>query len=156
MPTIVWMYNVPLMTDAYQIRAIIIDDELKSLESLEWLIQIYFPECNVISKFQDPLKGLLAVEKEEPELLFLDIQMPIMNGFQFLTKMKSKTTRVIFITAYNEKIPKTLQMLNIPFLLKPIDHEELESLVDKVRTHKIEKPGKGKIEKLTNIIWRKA
>jgi len=136
-------------------RAIIIDDELKSLESLEWLIQIYFPECNIISKFQNPTLGLAAVEEEQPDLIFLDIQMPVMNGFQFLTKMNSKKTKVIFVTAYNDKIPKTLLMLNIPFLLKPIDHEELESLVDKLRTDKIEKPGKGKIEELTDIISNK-
>ena len=83
------------------IRAILIDDELNSIETLSILLANYCPEVEIIDKCMSAKKGLEAIENLNPELVFLDIEMPVMNGFELLEQFKQILFSVIFTTSYN-------------------------------------------------------
>jgi len=110
-------------------NAIIVDDEFRSAEMTEWLIKMYFPTIEILGKYEDSVEALHNINKLMPQILFLDIQMPFMNGFELLSKLRIVPSNVIFLTAYNGKILDDLRTLQIPHMHKPIDHDDFKELV---------------------------
>ncbi len=117
-------------------RAILIDDEPDSLESLSAEIQQYCPEITVIGTYSDPREGLEKLKKESPDVLFLDIEMPHINGFELLQKMETIDFDVIFVTAYDEYAVKAFEFNAVDYLLKPILKTKLLQAVQKVTDKK--------------------
>lgn len=113
------------------ITAILIDDEISSLKGLEKKIKILFPDIILIGAFQNPEDAILSIEKQQPNLLFLDIEMPRMTGFELLSKLKKVTAQVIFITAYNVYAVEAFKKSAIDYILKPIDDKELIEAINK-------------------------
>jgi len=111
------------------LKTIIIDDELHSIEQIETIIGEYLPELELIATFNNPLKALNSIVNLNPDLIFLDISMPQMSGFDFLDNIKEKNFKVVFITAYDEYAIKAFKYNAIDYLLKPID---LDILIDTV------------------------
>jgi two-component system, LytTR family, response regulator len=114
------------------LKAILIDDERSSLESLTYEIKEYCPEVEVIKACQDPQEGLTQLQKLKPDILFLDIEMPGMNGFELLQKLPDIPFHVIFITAYDQFAIKAFEFNAIDYLLKPVRKTKLISAVQKV------------------------
>ncbi len=112
-------------------RAFLIDDEQDSLESLSAEIQQYCPEITIAGTFNDPRKGLEALQNEKPDLLFLDIEMPHLNGFELLQKVGQIDFDVIFVTAYDEYAVKAFEFNAVDYLLKPILKAKLIQAVQK-------------------------
>lgn len=109
------------------LKAIIIDDELKSRESLRILIEDFCEGVTVSASCQNVTEGMAAIEKFKPGVIFLDIQMQRETGFDLLTKIKEINFEVIFTTAYSEYAIKAFKFSAIDYLLKPIDIEELKA-----------------------------
>jgi len=118
------------------IKAIIVDDEVHCIDTLSILLADYCPEVEVMEKCMSAKKGLEAIEKLNPDLVFLDIEMPIMNGFELLEQFKQIPFSVIFTTSYDQYAIKAIRFSALDYLLKPIDPKELISAVHKVQQQK--------------------
>src|SRR5262249_8090709 len=118
------------------IKAILIDDEAHCLDTLKMLLNDYCPEVQVVDQCLSAKKGLDAIEKRRPELVFLDIEMPLMNGFELLEQFREIPFSVIFTTSYDQYAIKAIRFSALDYLLKPIDPKELLTAVHKVALHK--------------------
>jgi class 3 adenylate cyclase len=118
------------------IKAIIIDDEVHCVDTLSILLADFCPEVEIMDKCMSAKKGLEAIERHKPELVFLDIEMPIMNGFELLEQFKEIPFSVIFTTSYDQYAIKAIRFSALDYLLKPIDPKELIAAVHKVQLQK--------------------
>ena len=111
-------------------RAIIIDDERLARKELKSLLKDYH-EIEIVDECSSPEEALKSIEKHNPDLLFLDIQMPDGNGFDVLKGVKYKEFEIVFITAYQEYAIQAIKFSALAYILKPIDVEELDEAVKK-------------------------
>lgn len=114
------------------IKAVIIDDEEKSRKLLRNLVQKYCPEVEISAMADSVETGVKVLKKENPDLIFLDIEMPDGTGFDLLEKVKDLHPEVIFTTAYDQYAIKAIHLSVLAYLLKPINVEELKDAVQKV------------------------
>lgn len=115
------------------LSAIIIDDEISGAESLGILIKEYCSEIKILSVQIDPMQALVSVKKFRPDLLFLDIEMPGISGFELLTELEEPLPKIIFTTAYNQYAVQAFRHNAIDYLLKPVMASELISAVNKIK-----------------------
>jgi two-component system, LytTR family, response regulator len=115
------------------ISAIIIDDEKNALEVLEMQISRFCEGVTVVASCDGGIKGIAAIKKYNPDLVFLDIEMPHKNGFDVLQETRNHNYDVIFTTAYDQFAIKAFKFSAIDYLLKPVDIIELREAVEKVR-----------------------
>jgi len=115
------------------IKAIIIDDEMHCRKTLGILLREYCPDVEVIDQCSNGIAGTEAIKRLKPELVFLDIEMPNMNGFELLEQFPEIHFAVIFTTGYDQYAIKAFRFSALDYLLKPINHEELIKAVQKVR-----------------------
>jgi two-component system LytT family response regulator len=113
-------------------KAILIDDEIDSLESLKLDIEAYCPDLEILDICSDPRAGLKSIQKSDPDVVFLDIEMPHMNGFELLESMTTIDFDVIFVTAYDEFAVKAFDFNAADYLLKPVMKAKLIQAVQKV------------------------
>jgi two-component system LytT family response regulator len=113
-------------------KSIIVDDEMKSRESLRILIQDFCEDVEVVALCQNVAEGIEAIDQHSPDIVFLDIQMQRETGFDLLTKIKEIKFEVVFTTAYSEYAIKAFKFSAIDYLLKPIDIEDLKKAIQKV------------------------
>ncbi|HEX7847213.1 MAG TPA: LytTR family DNA-binding domain-containing protein, partial [Chitinophagaceae bacterium] len=118
------------------IKAILVDDELHGLETLNILLGEYCPEVKVMEKCSSAKKALEAIDKIKPDLVFLDIEMPVMNGFELLEQFDQIPFSVIFTTSYDQYAIKAIRFSALDYLLKPVDPKELIAAVHKVERKK--------------------
>jgi len=114
-----------------KIKAIIIDDEPDGRTVLHTLIKMYCPQVEVMGESSSGEQGLSMIEELNPELVFLDIDMPGMNGFSLLKRLKEITFEVIFVTAHHHYALKAIKHSALDYLLKPVDKTELIQAVEK-------------------------
>jgi two-component system LytT family response regulator len=114
------------------IDAIIIDDEISCTESLSLELGMYCPQVQVVACCHSAAEGLAAIIRYKPDLIFLDIEMPRMNGFEMLRQLNEINFDVIFVTAYDQFAMKAIKFSASDYLLKPIVFGDLISAVDKV------------------------
>ncbi|HZH01309.1 MAG TPA: LytTR family DNA-binding domain-containing protein [Flavisolibacter sp.] len=115
------------------INAILVDDELHCLETLAILLEEYAPDVKILEQCSSPSTGLQAIRKHKPDLVFLDIAMPGMNGFEMLEQFSEISFSIIFTTSYDQYAVKAIRFSALDYLLKPIDPKELASAVRKVQ-----------------------
>jgi two-component system LytT family response regulator len=115
------------------IKAIIVDDEQSSIDMLRHQVQQYFDYVEIVGSFNSGEQALAAMESLNPDLVFLDIEMPFMNGFEFLEKLGEINFDLIFVTAYNEFAIKAFKYSAIDYLLKPVIREDLVSAVERIK-----------------------
>lgn len=118
------------MTDK-TIRAIIVDDEAHGRENLKGLLQTFCPEVELIGEANSALSAIELIQKAQPSLVFLDIEMPNGNGFQVLEFFKEPTFQVIFVTAYDQYAIKAIRFAALDYILKPIDVMLLKAAIDR-------------------------
>lgn len=114
------------------INAILIDDEVHCLDTLNLLLSDHCREVHVMEQCNSAKKGLEAIEKHKPQLVFLDIEMPTMNGFELLEQFKEIPFSVIFTTGYDQYAIKAIRFSALDYLMKPIDPKELVAAIQKV------------------------
>ncbi len=119
------------------LNAIIIDDEERSRNLLEGVLNKYIPEVSVLAKCEDVPSGVLAINEHKPDVVFLDIEMPKYSGFQLLEFFQNLTFEIIFVTAYSEYAIKAFEVSAIDYILKPIQIDKLENAVEKLKNKKL-------------------
>jgi len=118
------------------ITAIIVDDEPDCAETLQLLLDATCPEVKVIAVCQSGAAALAQIPALNPQLVFLDIEMPFMNGFQLLGQLPAINFDLIFTTSYDQYAIKAIRFSAMDYLLKPIDREELRAAVQKSLDHR--------------------
>ena len=113
------------------LNAIIIDDEPYCCESLATLLERFCPEVKISAVCNSGQEALTAIQKIKPHLVFLDIEMPYMNGFELLEKLPAIDFELIFTTSYDQYAIKAFKFSALDYLLKPIVREELLKAVNK-------------------------
>jgi len=112
------------------LRCLLVDDEPLALKRLEILLEGY-PEVEVIGKISRPSEAVVQIDKLEPDLVFLDIQMPGMTGFEVLDKVR-RQPMVIFVTAYDRYALEAFEVNSVDYLLKPVQRPRLEKAIRKL------------------------
>src|ERR1043166_8966743 len=102
------------------IRAIIIDDEQLGINSLKLHLEKFAADIKLVASTTDPADGIRLIEDFRPEIVFLDINMPEMNGFELLAKLDFRDFHLIFTTAHDEYGLKAIKENALDYLLKPI------------------------------------
>jgi two-component system LytT family response regulator len=116
------------------LKAILIDDERSSLNSLKEKILNNCPDVNILAVCDDPVKGIEAIETLQPDLVFLDIEMPVINGFTLLQQLTYKSFELIFVTAYDHYAIKAIRYSALDYLVKPVEIEDLKNAVTAAAT----------------------
>ena len=114
------------------ITTIIIDDEPKGRLALRQKLSIYCSNVQVMAEAANGKEALVLIQKHQPQLIFLDIEMPVMNGFEMLNAISEKNFQIIFTTAYDQYAIKAIRYAAFDYLLKPVDIEELITAVGKI------------------------
>jgi two-component system LytT family response regulator len=115
------------------VKAVIIDDELHCINTLSMLLKAYCPDVHVVAACQSPVDGKNAIETLKPDLVFLDIEMPEMNGFKLLEQLHDIFFALIFTTGYDQYAIRAIKFSALDYLMKPIDPNELISAIKKVQ-----------------------
>jgi two-component system LytT family response regulator len=113
-------------------KTILIDDEPLALQRLERLLQPYSELIEIIDRANNGLEAVEKIDALKPDLIFLDIQMPELNGFEVLDQV-AHLPLIIFSTAYDEYALKAFETNSIDYLLKPVDPERLQKALDKLQ-----------------------
>ena len=126
------------------LKVLILDDELSAGKVLKLLIEKFIPVEKEIMVFQSSQEALACLETFNPSLIMLDIEMPEMNGFDFLNQATHSDFDVIFTTAYDQYAIKAIRFSALDYLLKPIDSIELKNAINKhiiLQQSKHQQPG---------------
>jgi len=115
------------------LKEIIIDDEPYCCEILAAMLESDCPEVEITGIFNNAKDALTAIRQQSPDLVFLDVEMPKMNGFEMLEQLSAINFHLIFTTSYDQYALKAIRFSAIDYLLKPIDREELKKAVQKVK-----------------------
>jgi two-component system LytT family response regulator len=107
------------------IKTVLIDDEADALDVLEWQLQTYCSEVEVVARCTSANEGILAISNHRPSLVFLDIEMPGKNGFAVVQAFHEPFFNFVFTTAYNQFAVEAFKAAALDYLLKPIDAEDL-------------------------------
>ncbi len=136
------------------IRTIIIEDEQKSRELLDAMIQKNCPELEIIGHASDVPQGVELIRSLKPDLVFLDINMPNGTGFEVLEQVSDLHFELIFATASDQHASKAIKYSACDYLLKPIDADELKAAVDKVIKKKKSNSGMDNLQFLIEHLKR--
>ncbi len=129
------------------IKAIIIDDERNCIDMLVWLLDNYCPDVSLIALCDSAEMGIKNIQKLKPDLVFLDIEMPKMNGFDMLEQFESIDFQIVFTTAYDKFAIKAFKYAALNYLLKPIDPDDLTATIERLKI-KMAAPSKAQMEML--------
>jgi len=116
-----------------KLTAIIIDDNRASIQLLEKLLSDFFKEINVIESFTSVKSSIETIANKNPDIVFLDVEMPGENGFALFDYIPQPHFETIFITAYKEYAADAFRVSSIDYLIKPIDPEELKGSIARVK-----------------------
>lgn len=112
-------------------KTIVIDDEQLARQRIKRLLKEY-DEIEIIAEAENGAEGLLLIEQHQPDLIFLDIEMPVLNGFEMLAKLTHQP-KVVFTTAYDQYAIKAFEEGSIDYLLKPVELERLDKTIKKLK-----------------------
>lgn len=129
-------------------RAVLVDDEPKALEALRWLLASFCPQVQVAAVCSSVAEALPAIDAHRPDVVFLDIEMPVQNGFDLLTHYKTLPFAVVFTTAYDRFALKAIKFSAADYLLKPVDPDELQAAVKKIAEKDEGQPTQQRVEAL--------
>jgi two-component system LytT family response regulator len=114
------------------LNTIIVDDEIHSCKTLETLLKRDCPQINIVALCSNGEDAIRVIKQSNPDLVFLDVEMPRMNGFEMLEKLHGINFHLIFVTSYDAYALKAIRFSAIDYLLKPINRDELKAAVEKV------------------------
>jgi len=134
------------------INAIIIDDEKKCISLLRHLLQNHCPEVNIVASADNAADGIAAIEAHQPDLVFLDIEMPGKTGFELLNSLPDIGFDIIFTTAYNHYAIRAIRFSALDYLLKPVDVDELKNAVARLEKNRYRKGRQENIDLLVQNI----
>jgi two-component system LytT family response regulator len=113
------------------LRAILIDDEKNSRDALQKKLQAHCPSVTVTAVCSSGQEGAAIIRAEKPDLVFLDIEMPGMNGFAMLESLPERNFSLVFTTAFNQYAINAIRYGAFDYLVKPVEVEELKAVVER-------------------------
>lgn len=135
-----------------KIKAILVDDEPKSRNNLHDLLQEYCQQVEIVGEAASATEALKLIKQQEPELIFLDIEMPGGSGFDLLKSLNDQNFEVIFVTAFDQYGIQAVKFCAIDYILKPIDIFELSKAVEKAQAQILrKKENRRLVELVANI-----
>ena len=137
------------------LQAIIVDDEVSNIENLAMLLNKYCPKIVVAGTATTVEQALLVIREVNPDILFLDIQMPDKGGFDLLKSITHHNFEVIFVTAYDQYAIQAIRFSAIDYLLKPVNINELVNAVDRAIMNVEKKIQNERLENLVQTISNK-
>jgi two-component system LytT family response regulator len=115
------------------LRTVIVDDEPDSVKLLQIELTRYCPQVEIVGTYTSSVKALKDIESMRPDLMFLDVEMPVLNGFELLDRIRHINFSVVFVTAYNQFALKAFRFNALDYLVKPFDAPDLIAAVTKVQ-----------------------
>jgi two-component system LytT family response regulator len=115
------------------IKAIIIDDETKGRNALKQKLTDYCEDISIVGEAAGGEEGIKLIEAHHPDIVFLDIEMPYMNGFEMLKHLQNMNFQLVFTTAYDQYAIKAIKFAAFDYLLKPVDIEELKTTIARLK-----------------------
>lgn len=112
-----------------EVKAVIIDDEENNIDNLQCILQQYCPQVEVMAVANNAVKGSSIILQYQPDIVFLDIEMPVQNGFELLRSLPEHNFEIIFVTAHEQYGIQAVKFAAIDYLLKPINVEDLKAAV---------------------------
>lgn len=143
--------NLTNVNPLNMLQILLVDDENDALEALEWKLNNYIKNV-VVKTCNSPIKAIEIINNEKPDVVFLDIQMPEMDGFTMIEKVQNRDFNLIFTTAHDEFALKAIKVSAIDYLLKPVDKDELLAAMDKIKKSKKGDLLENKLQLLLNNI----
>ncbi len=137
------------------LRAILIDDDQSNLSALSEKLAKHCPQVEIIDRCENAKDGITAIEKEKPDLVFLDIEMPVMNGFVLLQQLRYRNFGLIFVTAYDHYAIKAIKYSALDYLVKPVEIEDLKAAVAKAEANRENKNSQLQLELLLEHLNKK-
>jgi two-component system, LytTR family, response regulator len=118
------------------LRAILIDDDQSNLSALSEKLLKHCPQVQIIGRCDNAEEGIKAIESGKPDLVFLDIEMPVMNGFLLLQQLTYRNFELIFVTAYDHYAIKAIKYSALDYLVKPVEIDDLKAAVTKAEINR--------------------
>src|SRR5665647_1885108 len=118
-------------------NCIIIDDEKHCIETLTILLETNFSEVKILATCSNSTKAYDLILQYKPDFIFLDIEMPLLNGFDLISKFEHLDFDVIFTTAYDSYAIKAIKFSALDYLLKPISKEDLAFAIEKIKSKQV-------------------
>lgn len=118
------------------LKAILIDDELNSLQNLQQKLKEFCPDVEVLAATQKPEEAIVLIQQQKPDVIFLDIEMPRINGFRMLEELGEYNFDIIFTTAYNHYAVDAIRISAFDYLTKPIAIKDLQQAVERLAKHR--------------------
>ena len=137
------------------LKTILIDDEPRGISSMQKLLQINSPEVNVIGSYTNADEAIEMIKNLNPDLIFLDIAMPVKNGFELLKELEGLDFEVIFVTAHNQFMIEAFHFSAIDYLLKPVEDNLLVDAVERAKKRITEKSGSKNVETFLHNLRQK-
>ena len=137
------------------LRAIIIDDEKSSRNGLRQKLVNHCPEVNIIGECENGEDGIKSIEANKPDIIFLDVEMPRMNGFTMLQQLQQHDFEIIFITAYDHYAIKAIKYSALDYLVKPVEIADLQSAVERASEKRKKDSGNMALETLLHNLINK-
>ena len=141
------------------ITAILIDDDINLRNGIRELLAHFAPDITIVGEAEDVASGVAIMDKLKPQVVFMDIQLNDGTGFDVLEKLAAKngktTSHIVFITAHEQYAIKAFRFSALDFLLKPVDIDELEIVIQKIRTTLDKKDNYAHIDLLLENIRKK-
>ena len=132
-----------------------IDDDDSNLNAMTEKLTKHCPEINIIAVCDNGQAGIVAIDNLRPDIVFLDIEMPVMNGFLMLQQLSYKDFQLIFVTAYDHYAIKAIRYSAIDYLVKPADIDELKAAVSKAVRNKNKETSATQLELLQEYVKKK-
>jgi two-component system LytT family response regulator len=137
-----------------QIKSIIVDDEKHGRENLAGILEKYCPEVVLLGEANSVESAKILIREQNPDLVFLDIEMPKASGFQLLEHFRDFRFEVIFVTAYDNYAIKAIRFSAVDYILKPININDLKAAVEKVAERIQQKQENQRMKQLYHNISR--
>jgi two-component system, LytTR family, response regulator len=131
-----------------KLKVILIDDESSSRNSLRQKISAHCSDIEIVAECESGEDGLKVIEEKQPDIVFLDVEMPRMNGFTMLQQLKNRSFELIFTTAYDHYAIKAIRYSALDYLVKPIEVEELKESVIKAKEKREQNIPNARVETL--------
>ena len=137
------------------LKAVLIDDDQSNLSGLSEKLHKHCPQVEVAALCDSAKAGIIAIESVRPDLVFLDIEMPVMNGFMMLQQLNFKNFELIFVTAYDSYAIKAIRFSALDYFVKPVEIGELKAAVSKAEVNRMKHTADSQIDLLMEYLQRK-
>lgn len=137
------------------IKALLVDDDESNLSGLSEKLRKHCPQVSIVGQCNSAQDGIRAIEELHPDILFLDIEMPLMNGFVMLQQLQYRDFELIFVTAYDHYAIKAIRYSALDYLVKPVEIEDLKAAVSRAETNRKNRSSHLQVELLLEHLQKK-